>query len=112
MADDSSNTEIRAYDVVIFGATGFTGGKVAEYLARHAPLNLRWAIAGRARQKLESIKAKLVAQDARHVDVGVIEASVDDDESLERLAGQTRVLITTVGPFIDYGEPVARACVK
>lgn len=112
MADIASNIATRAYDVMIFGATGFTGGKVAEYLARHAPPGLSWAIAGRSRQKLESIKAKLVAQDARHADVGVIEASVDDDESLERMAGQTRVLVTTVGPFIDYGEPVARACVK
>ena len=42
----------------------------------------------------------------------MIEASVDDDESLERMAAQTRVLLTTVGPFIDYGEPVVRACVK
>jgi short subunit dehydrogenase-like uncharacterized protein len=111
MASDSPSGAERAYDIVIFGATGFTGGKVAEYLARHAPPNLRWAIAGRAREKLESVRARLVALDARNAGVGMIEASVNDDASLERMAGQTRVLVTTVGPFIDYGEPVARACV-
>ena len=71
MADIASNSATRAYDVMIFGATGFTGGKTAEYLARHAPPGLRWAIAGRSRQKLDSIKARLVALDARHADVGM-----------------------------------------
>lgn len=99
------------YDVVVFGATGFTGGLVAAYLARNAPPELRWAIAGRSAQKLAAVKDKLVAIAARCRDVAVIEASVDDDASLERMAARTRVLVTTVGPFIDYGEPVVRACI-
>ena len=101
----------RELDVVVFGATGFTGGLTAEYLARHAPPELRWAIAGRSRSKLEAVKARLLAIDARCDAVAVIEASVDDQPSLERMAARTQVLLTTVGPFIDYGEPVVRACI-
>ena len=112
MPENSSNNVSRSYEIVIFGATGFTGGMVAEYLAKHAPAGLKWAIAGRSRQKLEAVKKRLAALGPGASDLGVIEASVDDDASLERMAAETRVLVTTVGPFIDYGEPVVRACVK
>jgi len=101
----------REFDIVVFGATGFTGGMTAEYLARHAPPDLKLAIAGRNLQKLEAIKARLVALDERHAALGTIEAAIDDPESLARMAARTRVLLTTVGPFIDYGEPTVRACI-
>jgi short subunit dehydrogenase-like uncharacterized protein len=101
----------RPYDVVVFGATGFTGGKTAEYLARHAPKTLSWAIAGRSRAKLAAVKARLIAIDPGCERVGVLEASVDDAASLGRMAAAARVVLTTVGPFIDYGEPVVKACV-
>jgi short subunit dehydrogenase-like uncharacterized protein len=112
MSGTSSNGASRPYDIVVFGATGFTGRKVAEYLARNAPAELRWAIAGRSRDKLEVVKARLVAIDGRCGSVGVLEASIDDAGSLANMAQAARVLVTTVGPFIDYGEPVARACVE
>ncbi|HKU43732.1 MAG TPA: saccharopine dehydrogenase NADP-binding domain-containing protein [Polyangiales bacterium] len=102
----------RDYDLLVFGATGFTGGMTAEYLARHAPPELRWAIAGRSASKLQSVKERLLALNPACAAVGCVEASVDDPESLQRMAAKTRVLITTVGPFIDYGEPVVRACVE
>jgi short subunit dehydrogenase-like uncharacterized protein len=102
----------RKYDIIVFGATGFTGGKTAEYLARNAPPAVRWAIAGRSQEKLESVKAKLTVIDRRCENLGTIQASVDDAGSLGRMAAQGRVLLTTVGPFIDYGEPVARACIE
>jgi saccharopine dehydrogenase (NAD+, L-glutamate forming) len=102
----------RAYELIVFGATGFTGGMTAEYLARHAPRNLRWAIAGRSREKLAAVKARLVAIDASAEGVGIVEADVDDAASVLRMAASTRVVLTTVGPFIDYGEPVVRACVE
>jgi short subunit dehydrogenase-like uncharacterized protein len=108
MSDDT----VRAYDLTVFGATGFTGGKTAEYLARHAPPGLRWAIAGRSQAKLDAVKARLLQIDARNQAVGTLCASLDQPESLQRMAAQTRVLITTVGPFIDYGEPVVRACIE
>lgn len=100
----------RPFDVIVFGATGFTGGMTAEYLARNAPPELRWAIAGRSASKLESVKARLLAIAPART-IGVVEASVDDPASLARLAAQTRVVLTTVGPFIDHGEPLIKACI-
>jgi short subunit dehydrogenase-like uncharacterized protein len=92
------------YDVVVFGATGFTGALTAEYLAEHAPAQTRWAMAGRNRQKLEDLRERL------KVDVPLLEAEVDDDASLSALARSTKVVITTVGPYIKYGEPLVKAC--
>jgi short subunit dehydrogenase-like uncharacterized protein len=112
MADTSPTAVSRTYDIVVFGATGFTGQKVAEYLARNAPATVRWAIAGRSRPKLDAVKAKLVSIDDKNSRVGVLEASVDEPESLARIARETSVLATTVGSFIDYGEPVVRACIE
>lgn len=102
----------REFDLIVFGATGFTGGMTAEYLAQHAPRELRWAIAGRSLDKLDVVKARLLAIDPRHAAVKTVRASVEDPASLQRMAASTRVLITTVGPFIDYGEPVAAACIE
>jgi saccharopine dehydrogenase (NAD+, L-glutamate forming) len=105
------NAPARSYDLVLFGATGFTGGKTAEYLARNAPLELRWAIAGRSQSSLDAVKQRLAAIDPRCAQLPTLQASVQDDASLERMAAQTQVVLTTVGPFVDYGEPVVRACV-
>ncbi|HKP61895.1 MAG TPA: saccharopine dehydrogenase NADP-binding domain-containing protein [Polyangiales bacterium] len=104
--------DAREYDLLVFGATGFTGGLTAEYLAKNAPAGLRWAIGGRSATKLAAVKARLCAINPACAAVGCVEASVDDLESLQRMAGKTRVLLTTVGPFIDYGEPVVRACIE
>jgi saccharopine dehydrogenase (NAD+, L-glutamate forming) len=104
-------SDARELVLIVFGATGFTGGMTAEYLARHAPRDLRWAIAGRSQAKLDAVKARLSAIDPRHAALRTIVASVDDPASLQRMAAATRVLITTVGPFIDYGEPVVAACI-
>jgi short subunit dehydrogenase-like uncharacterized protein len=104
--------QARDYDLLVFGATGFTGGMVAEYLAKNAPATLRWAIAGRSQTKLDAVKTRLTALNERCRELPAIQASLDDPDSLQRMAAKTRVLITTVGPFIDYGEPVVRACVE
>jgi saccharopine dehydrogenase (NAD+, L-glutamate forming) len=106
----------RPYDLIVFGATGFTGGMTAEYLVAHAPPELRWAIAGRSQSKLDAVKARLLALGAdtaaRAAKIGTVVAALDDEASLIAMAASTRVLLTTVGPFIDYGEPVVRACVS
>ncbi|MFO0659742.1 MAG: saccharopine dehydrogenase NADP-binding domain-containing protein [Polyangiaceae bacterium] len=102
----------RTYKVVLFGATGFTGRLTAEYLARKVGGSIPWAIAGRNRAKLEEIKRALVAIDPACAAVAVIEASVDKPESLAEMAKSTRVVITTVGPYARYGEPVVKACVE
>jgi short subunit dehydrogenase-like uncharacterized protein len=97
----------RDHDIVLFGATGFTGGLTAEYLAEHADPGTRWAIAGRNRQKLEAVRSRLGPE---HADLALLEADIGDAASIRRLAESTRVVITTVGPYINYGEPLVAAC--
>jgi short subunit dehydrogenase-like uncharacterized protein len=96
--------EAREYDIVLFGGTGFTGGLTAEYLAANAPASTRWAIAGRNMGKLEALQERL------GVDVPLLKADVDDPTSIDALAQSARVVITTVGPYVTYGEPLVRAC--
>jgi short subunit dehydrogenase-like uncharacterized protein len=93
----------REHDVVVFGATGFVGALTAEYLAGMAGAG-RWAIAGRSREKLEAVRERLSA------DVPVIVADVGDPDAMRRLAESTKVVVTTVGPYSHYGEPVVAAC--
>jgi short subunit dehydrogenase-like uncharacterized protein len=96
----------RAHDVVLFGATGFTGGLTAEYLAEHAGAETRWALAGRNRQKCETLRSRL----PKSADVPLLEADVNDPDSLRAVAESARVVITTVGPYIRHGEPLVAAC--
>src|ERR1700693_5391762 len=84
----------RQHDIVLFGATGFTGGLTAEYLAANADQRTRWALAGRSRQKLEDVRGRL--GDAAS-ELPLIEADVNDAESIRALAESTKVVITTVG---------------
>ena len=97
----------RSYDIVVFGATGFTGALTAEYLARHAPARARWALAGRNHAKLEAVRQRLGAEAA---DLPLLRADVTDPDSLRSVAEASRVVITTVGPYIRYGEPLVAAC--
>ena len=101
----------RPYAVTVFGATGFTGRLTAEYLARHVGATLPWAIAGRSRDKLEALRRELVALNPACASVGVVEASVDAASSLARMAADTTVVATTVGPYALHGLPVVEACV-
>ena len=103
----------RAYDIVLFGATGFVGVLTAEYLAAHAPEGLRWAIAGRSPEKLERLREQLT--DSPGVPgaasaPGVLHADVSDPQSLRELARHARVVATTVGPYTTYGEELVAAC--
>ncbi|HSW14253.1 MAG TPA: saccharopine dehydrogenase NADP-binding domain-containing protein [Solimonas sp.] len=99
----------RLYDIVLFGATGFTGALTAEYLAGHHG-KLRWALAGRNQQKLEAVRERLAAIDPGCAKLPLLIADVDDSDSLRRVAEAARVVITTVGPYIRYGEPLVAAC--
>jgi short subunit dehydrogenase-like uncharacterized protein len=96
----------RPYDIVLFGATSFAGVLTAEYLAAHGPEDLRWAIAGRNEDKLRALREKLPGGAA----VEVLTADVSDPESLRALADQARVVATTVGPYLTYGEELVAAC--
>lgn len=96
----------RPYELVLFGATGFTGRLTAVYLAEHAG-DLRWAIAGRNRDKLEAVKRELHGSAP-----DIIEANINDPAPLVAMAEQTQVVLTTVGPYASYGEPLVKACVE
>jgi short subunit dehydrogenase-like uncharacterized protein len=100
----------RDLDLVLLGATGFTGGLTADYLARHAPAGLRWAIAGRSLDKLEAVRARLVAIDPALGELELIVADSADRPSLDALATRATVVATTVGPYLDHGEPLVAAC--
>ncbi|MET8091424.1 saccharopine dehydrogenase NADP-binding domain-containing protein [Micromonospora sp. NPDC005220] len=102
----------RTYDVVLFGATGFTGGLTAEYLARHAPAGLRWALAGRNPQRLAAVRTRLAAIDPSLTDLPLLTADVTDADSLRAVAENARVVASTVGPFIHHGEPLVAACAR
>ncbi len=100
----------RRFDVVVLGATGFTGALTAEYLGQRAGEETRWAIAGRNQQKLEQARERLGQHGATTAKLELLPADVSDPDSLRELAESTKVLISTVGPYIHYGEPVVAAC--
>ena len=100
-------------DLVVYGATGFTGGLVADYLGqRLRGTDVRWGIAGRNADKLHEVRRRLAAGHAAWADLPVVIASADDPTSLRQMVEGTRVVITTVGPFAKYGEPLLAACAE
>ena len=101
----------REFDVVVYGATGFTGELVAEYLlARYGNADqLKWAIAGRSESKLEKVKQKL---GDTATDLPCIVADSMDAQAVRDMAARTRVVITTVGPYAKYGTALVEACVE
>ena len=102
----------REFDIVLLGATGFTGGLTADYLATHAPAGLRWALAGRNPDKLERVRDRLASLDERWDELPLLRADVTDPDSLAAVAESARVVITTVGPYLEYGEPLVAACAR
>ena len=97
------------FDIVVYGATGFTGQLVAEYLAAHykGDGNLKWAMAGRSKDKLASVRDAIGAP----ADTPLIVADASDPASLKAMVGQTRSVISTVGPYQLYGSDLLAACV-
>jgi len=98
------------FDVVLLGATGFTGGLAAEYLARHAPPGLRWALAGRDPGRLDAARARVAPLGPAGATVDTVVTDVTDAASLRSVTERTRVLATTAGPYARIGEPVVAAC--
>ncbi|GAB7003372.1 saccharopine dehydrogenase NADP-binding domain-containing protein [Nocardioides sp. AN3] len=118
-------THDRELDIVLLGATGFTGRLTASYLAEHAPGGLRWGIAGRSVERLRAVRDTVGAayagstrgsdsagstRGSDSAEVPLLVADVGDPTSLAALAQRTRVLVTTVGPYLEHGESVVRAC--
>ncbi|MFJ4777013.1 saccharopine dehydrogenase family protein [Streptomyces sp. NPDC088762] len=102
----------RAYDIVLFGATGFVGALTAEYLAAHAPAGCRWALAGRDTAKLERLRERLAVLDPSCASLPLLRADASDPAAVRELAASTRVLATTVGPYVWYGAELVAACAE
>jgi short subunit dehydrogenase-like uncharacterized protein len=100
----------RQYDLALFGATGFTGGLTAAYLAANAPEGLSWALVGRNRDKLEAVRARLATASPGAPTPGLLEADAADVAALARVAESARLVISTVGPYALYGGPIVAAC--
>ena len=107
MREDGSDRDL---DVVLVGATGFTGGLCADYLARHMPEGLRWALAGRDRSRLAAVRERLSRRDPSLSALRLLRVDVTDEASLAAVARRARVVATTVGPYLQHGEPVVAAC--
>lgn len=100
----------KPFDLIVFGATGFTGRLVAQYLNATCGVGggLAWAIAGRDPDKLTEVRRAIGAAGA----LPIIAADASDAGALADLVRQTRLIITTVGPYQRYGEPLVRACAQ
>lgn len=106
LGDTGVMTKDREFDITLFGATGFTGALVADYLDVHAPAHAKIALAGRNRAKLDDVAARMSRE------VGIIDVDVTSPLSVAAMAEASSVVLTTVGPYILYGEPVVKACAE
>ena len=102
---------IKEFDIVVYGATGYTGRLVAEHFVREysgKPDAPRWAMAGRSLAKLEEVRGLIGAP----ADTPLVVADADDTGSLDALCRRTRVILTTVGPYQLYGSALVEACAR
>ena len=94
----------RDYDIIVWGATGFTGKLVTRYMeSNYSQDNLRWAVAGRNKSKLSALGLS---------ENNILIANSDDQESIDALVQKGRVILTAVGPYARYGSGLVEACVK
>ena len=92
-------------DIVVYGATGFTGKLCAKYISENSD-NLNWAIAGRNKEKLEELKKEL------SLDVDIFIAESNDEKALDNITKNTKVVLSTAGPFHRYSSNLVKSCVK
>lgn len=102
------STEKR-FDLILFGATGFTGRQAYKYLALNEQGELRWAIAGRNRKKLLDVANLLPSQSARPQ---IVEADYSDPQSMDSLASNAKAIVNLAGPYAEFGEHLIKACVE
>ncbi|KAI0412957.1 Saccharopine dehydrogenase-domain-containing protein [Xylaria grammica] len=110
MAPGSKLALRRKYDIVLMGATGYTGALIAEHIATNLPTDLKWAISGTSRSKLEHLAEKLTKFGDR-IQPAIEVVSVEDDVRLASIVGQARVCISAV-LYSLAGEQIVRACVE
>ena len=100
----------KPFDLIVFGATGFTGRQAMRALVqRTASRPLRWAVAGRDPERLRAVISERVP--AAAVQPGIVVADADQPDSLQALAAQTAVLLNLAGPYAPTGESVVQACI-
>ena len=105
--DPPAAASARDLDLIVHGATGFTGRQAAQYVATHAPEGLRWAISGRNATRLAAVRSSLQAAGQGPE---VVVADSHDAVAIDALARRTRVVLTTVGPYAKYGTALFAAC--
>jgi short subunit dehydrogenase-like uncharacterized protein len=110
MTTQPTDRAARPFDVVVWGATGFTGRLVAEYLAGKG--DVRFALAGRNLAKLEATRNDIAARVPAAAKAPILVGDAADPPSLDAIAAQARALCSTVGPFALHGEPIVAACVR
>lgn len=113
ISTSQSNTDKRPYALVLYGATSFVGKITAHYLTTFLSnakdkngANVTWAIAGRDEDKLNKLQSELASK------VDIIIANSEDSASLDEMTKQTQVIISTVGPYLKYGEPLIKSCAE
>lgn len=109
------NKHDRRFDVVIWGAAGFTGKLTAEYLLKQYGLNgqLRWAIAGRNAEKLEQVRQEIaVSTGVKTENLPILVGEANDQVFMKEMAASTRVVCSTVGPYARYGTALVAACAQ
>ena len=101
--------DLKNFDFVIFGATGFTGKLVVEYaLENYSDSEISWAIAGRNTEKLQDLKNKMNLPE----EMQIFKVDGDDQDSIDNMINQTKCVLTTVGPYQLYGEKLIRSCIR
>lgn len=99
----------KSYDIVVFGASGYTGRLVAEYLAKeYSGDDLSWAMAGRSLDKLATVRTEMGISE----DVALLEVDVADADSVQQMVTACKVVITTVGPYQLYGDELVKQCAE
>jgi len=99
----------REFDIVLYGATGYTGKLAAKYLAKTYGTTVKWAIAGRRKQALEDIRFDLL-KSYPNLELPILIGDSSDPDSLMPIISNTRVFMTTVGPYDLYGTPIVALC--
>ena len=98
----------KKHDIIVFGATGFTGKLICEYLSKHEEVkNIKWAIAGRNKYKLEQVVVEFNLEN-----IEVLEVDSFDDKAIDSMCSKTKLVLTTVGPYNLYGEYLIKSCIS
>src|SRR5260370_8027171 len=111
MVQNGSTMSTPSHDLVAFGATSFVGKILCRYLREEFGVQggMKWAAAGRSKAKLEELRSSLGAKAGT---LPLVVADAADEASLRKLCASTRVVVSTVGPYALYGEPLAKVCAE